>query len=300
MFDTVEDDATVAPAIAIPEQRPAADLIGDSAAYQEREAQTVDLVEEIGGVIENRVDMLQLDSESVKPLTMTDVKKMAAKYPALKDISDTDLQELVELAMTQLTRSEALVNIDGTAEQQRSAYDHIVNLYQIQPSLNARDSERLIKQQYSTPTPFGFVMGQFVRAGGKAVGSMLEPSAGNGALTITVHPSVVHVNDIDDARLANLRKLGYGQVTAQDALLPFSGDKVDVVMTNPPFGTVTEKVYDGIFRVSSLEGQMAINARADERRRSSRNRDRWKHKLSHKWLDEPQRCRIFWLSLQPL
>ena len=242
------------------ETPPAVDLMGDSAAFQERETQTAELVEEIGGVIESRVAMLQLDPESVKPLTMTDVKKMASKYPALKEISDTDLQELVELAMTQLTRSEAIVNIDGTAEQQRSAYDHIVNLYQIQPSLNARDSERLIKQQYSTPTPFGFVMGQFVRAGGKEVGSMLEPSAGNGALTITVHPSVIHVNDIDDARLANLRKLGYGQVTAQDALLPFSGDKVDVVMTNPPFGTVTEKVYDGVFRISSLEGQMAINA----------------------------------------
>ncbi len=252
--------ATNAPNIHVPEQRPVADLIGDSAAYQERETQTVELVEEIGGVIESRVDMLQLAPESVKPLTMTDVKKMASKYPALKDISDTDLQELVELAMTQLTRSEALVNIDGTAEQQRSAYDHLVNLYQIQPSLNARDSERLIKQQYSTPTPFGFVMGQFVRAGGKSVGNMLEPSAGNGALTITVDPSVVHVNDIDEARLANLRKLGFGQVTAQDALLPFSGDMVDVVMTNPPFGTVTEQVYDGVFRISSLEGQMAINA----------------------------------------
>lgn len=260
LFDTVEDDAATAPAIAVPEQRPAADLIGDSAAYQEREVQTVELVEEIGSTIENRVEMLQLDPESVKPLTMTDVKKIASKYPALKDISDTDLQELVELAMTQLTRSEALVNIDGTAEAQRAAFDHIVNLYQIQPTLSARDSERLIKQQYSTPTPFGFVMGQFVRAGGKEVGSMLEPSAGNGALTITVHPSVIHVNDIDDARLANLRKLGYGQETAQDALLPFSGDKVDVVMTNPPFGTVTEKVYDGVFRISSLEGQMAINA----------------------------------------
>ena len=44
LFDTVEDDATVAPAIAVPEQRPAADLIGDSAAYQEREAQTAELV----------------------------------------------------------------------------------------------------------------------------------------------------------------------------------------------------------------------------------------------------------------
>lgn len=260
LFDTVEDETASAPSIIVPEPRPSADLMGDSSAYQDRGAQTAELVEEIGGVIESRVMMLQLDAESVKPLTMTEVKKMASKYPALKDISDTDHQELVELAMTQLTRSEALVNIDGTAEQQRAAFDHIVNLYQIQPSLNARDSERLIKQQYSTPTPFGYVMGQFVRAGGKTVGSMLEPSAGNGALTITVHPSLVHVNDIDEARLANLRKLGYGQVTAQDALLPFAGDKVDVIMINPPFGTVAEKVYDGIFHVSSLEAQMAINA----------------------------------------
>lgn len=260
LFDTVEDETTTSPSIIVPEPRPAADLMGDSSAYQDRGAQTAELVEEIGGVIENRVMMLQLDPESVKPLTMTEVKKMASKYSALKDISDTDLQELVELAMTQLARSEAIINVDGTAEQQRAAFDHIVNLYQIQPSLNARDSERLIKQQYSTPTPFGYVMGQFVHAGGKSVGSMLEPSAGNGALTITVHPSVVHVNDIDDARLANLRKLGYGKVTAQDALLPFNGDKVDVVMTNPPFGSVPEKVYDGIFHISSLEGQMAINA----------------------------------------
>ena len=260
LFDIDEKETASAPSIIVTESRPAADLMGDSSAYQDREAQTAELVEEIGTVIESRVTMLHLDAESVKPLTMTEVKKIASKHSALKYISDTDLQELVELAMTQLTRSDAIVNVGGTAEQQRSAYDHIVNLYQIQPSLNARDSERLIKQQYSTPTPFGYVMGQFVRAGGKAVGSMLEPSAGNGALTITVHPSLVHVNDIDEARLANLRKLGYGQVTAQDALLPFTGDKVDVVMTNPPFGTVTEKVYDGVFHVSSLEGQMAINA----------------------------------------
>lgn len=256
LFDNVED----APAIAVPEQRPAEELAGDSAAFQERAVQTSQLVGQIGSEITSRVSAFKQDPESTKPLTMTEVKKMAAKYPALKDISDTDLQELVELAMTQLTRAVALSNVNGTAAEQRAAYDQVVSLYQMQPSLNARDSERLIKQQYSTPTPFGYVMGQFVRAGGKSVESMLEPSAGNGALTITVDPSRVHVNDIDEARLANLRKLGYGQVTAQDALLPFGGDMVDVVMTNPPFGSVTEKVYDGVFRISSLEGQMAINA----------------------------------------
>lgn len=235
-------------------------LIGDSEAYQEKEAQTTALVDEIGKAIESRANGLLLTPESTKPLTMADIKKMALKHSSLNGISDTDLQELVELAMTQLTRKEALAGIGGTAEAQHTAYDQIVRLYRAQPSLNARDSERLIKQQYSTPTPFGYVMGQFVRAGGKTVGSMLEPSAGNGALTITVEPSLVHVNDIDQARLANLRKLGYGQVTARDALLPFGGDLVDVVMTNPPFGTVTERIYDDVFRISSLEAQMTINA----------------------------------------
>lgn len=249
----MSDDAL--PVIALPEHRPVEELAGDSANFQKRESQIALLVEEIGDAIEERVQ-----TEDARPLTMSEVKKMAAKHSELMTISDTDLQELVELAMTQLTRSEALKNVDGSAESQRKAYDRIVGYYRMQPTLSARDSERLIKQQYSTPTPFGYVMGQFVKAAGKEIGSMLEPSAGNGALTIAIRPEVCRVNDIDNARLSNLRKLGFGEVTAQDALLPFGGEAVDAVMTNPPFGTVTERKYDGIFKVSSLEGQMAINA----------------------------------------
>ena len=253
-------DENEAPKIAVPEQRPEMELSGDSAEFQQREMQTAQLVDEIGAVITSRVEMLRLDSEVVKPFTMSDVKRLALKYPLLNGISDTDLQELVELAMTHITRAEAQKGITGNAEEQRASYDRIVNMYRLQPSLNARDSERLMKQQYSTPTPFGYVMGQFVRAFGKNIASVLEPSAGNGALTIALDPETVHANDIDEARLANLRKLGFRTVTAQNGLLPFKGEEVDVVMTNPPFGSVQEKEYEGIFRISSLEGQMAINA----------------------------------------
>lgn len=253
LFDMIDGEPTAAPSPADSEQRHGGDLMGDSAAFQRRENQIKGLVAEVGLHITERVN-------TGNPLTMREVKKMAQEYSELAELSDTDLQELVELAMTKLARTVARKGIDGTSVEQKAAYDKIVSYYNAQPSLNARDSERLIKQQYSTPTPFGYVMGQFVQAGGKKVDSMLEPSAGNGALTITVNPSVVQVNDIDDARLANLRRLGYGKVTAQDALLPFNGEKADVVMTNPPFGTVTEKVYDGIFHISSLEAQMAINA----------------------------------------
>ncbi|WP_305257251.1 strawberry notch C-terminal domain-containing protein, partial [uncultured Duncaniella sp.] len=180
---------------------------------------------------------------------------MLENYSLLADISATDLQELVERAMTILTRTAAKTyQLDP-----RKGYDRVVAYYNMQPSLNARDSERLIKQQYSTPTPFGYVMGQFVNAKNDAK-SILEPSAGNGALTIMFDPAAVHVNDIDERRLENLRTLGYGTVTAQNGLLPFEGEKVDGVLTNPPFGSVAEKVYDGVFKISSLEGQMAINA----------------------------------------
>ena len=245
----------------IPEERPTEDLSGDSADFQKREKETKGLVSEIGLTITERLLASQMDPDNTKPLTMRDIKKMVEEYPGLKGISDTDLQELVELAMTQLTRNVAMKGMQwGNPAEERRAFDKIVGLYQMQPSLNARDSERLIKQQYSTPTPFGYVMGQFVQAKGKRVNSGLEPSAGNGALTITFNPRIMHVNDIDQARLANLRKLGFGKVTAQNALLPFNGEMVDVVLTNPPFGTIEEKVYDGIFKISSLEGQMAINA----------------------------------------
>lgn len=260
LWDLMQEEETPTSSLVIPEERPEELLAGNSAEFQTKEKQTAELVAEIGGVIENRALMAKLDMTRVKPLTMAEVKKIASKYTELSDISDTDLQELVELAMTQLTRNIAMSGVKLADIAQKEAFDQIVSLYQMQPSLNARDSERLMKQQYSTPTPFGFVMGQFVQANGKQVKSVLEPSAGNGALTITFAPNLVHVNDIDEARLANLRKLGYKEVTAQDALLPFGGDQVDAVMTNPPFGTVTEKVYDGVFKISSLEGQMAINA----------------------------------------
>lgn len=237
-----------------PEPKPEAELSGDSADYQERSRQERDLVDDIVIEIMKRTDM-KVGGVDKGSLTMRDVRGMLENYPLLADISATDLQELVERAMTILTRTAA----KAWQADPRKGYERVVAYYNMQPSLNARDSERLIKQQYSTPTPFGYVMGQFVNAKND-VKSVLEPSAGNGALTIMFDPTIVHVNDIDQRRLENLRTLGYDTVTAQNGLLPFEGEKVDGVLTNPPFGSVTEKIYDGIFRISSLEGQMAINA----------------------------------------
>ena len=237
-------------------KKPESELSGDSAQYQEKQIQEREAVNSIGTAIREKA-LKSVDGIDSSPLTMKDVKNILKDYSMLSDISVTDMQELVELAMTNETGNVALKYINS--DKQKFGYDLILAMYNMQPLLNARDSTRFEKQQYSTPTPFGYVMGQFVQAG-RPVNSVLEPSAGNGALTITFPSEIVHVNDIDERRLDNLRTLGYKYVTNRDALLPFD-ESVDAVMTNPPFGTTTAKEFDGgMFKISSLEGLMAINA----------------------------------------
>ena len=237
-------------------KKPESELSGDSAQYQKKALQESEAVREIGVSIREKA-LIDVDGLDSSPLTMKDVKNILKKYSMLSDMSATDIQELVELAMTNETRKVALRYINS--DKQKFGYDLILAMYNMQPLLNARDSTRFERQQYSTPTPFGYVMGQFVQSG-KTIESVLEPSAGNGALTIAFPANTVHVNDIDERRLENLRTLGYAQVTNQDALIPFEGS-VDAVLTNPPFGSTTAKEFDdGQIKISSLEGLMAINA----------------------------------------
>lgn len=184
---------------------------------------------------------------------IVELRKMAEEC-GLKDVKDTDLQELVETAIVRRARGIA----SSASTNDAKKFELIKKLYENQPSLNQRDSERVMKQQYSTPAPYAFLADMYVKAG-MEVKSALEPSAGNGMLTIGLPKDAVHVNDIDAQRLANLQRQGFKNVTSQDGTQPFADKDVDVVVTNPPFGSATPKEYDG-YKISSLEGQMAINA----------------------------------------
>lgn len=181
--------------------------------------------------------------------------RQIAERVGLKDIKDTDLQELAETAIVKRARGIASSESTNNAEK----FKRIKTLYENQPSLNQRDSERVMKQQYSTPAPYAFLADMYVKGNGKVIESALEPSAGNGMLTIGLPMDKVHVNDIDDTRLLNLNRQGFGKVTSQDGTQPFNVKPVDIVITNPPFGSATQRDYDG-YKISSLEGQMAINA----------------------------------------
>lgn len=185
---------------------------------------------------------------------IVELRQIAEKV-GLKDIKDTDLQELAETAIVK--RARGIASSESTNDAVK--FERIKTLYENQPSLNQRDSERVMKQQYSTPAPYAFLADMYVKGNGKVIESALEPSAGNGMLTIGLPMDKVHVNDIDDTRLLNLNRQGFGKVTSQDGTQPFNVKPVDIVITNPPFGSATQRDYDG-YKISSLEGQMAINA----------------------------------------
>lgn len=185
---------------------------------------------------------------------IVELRKIAERL-GLKDIKDTDLQELAETAIVKRARGIASSDATDNAEK----FKRIKTLYENQPSLNQRDSERVMKGQFSTPAPYAFLADMYVKGNGKVIESALEPSAGNGMLTIGLPMDKVHVNDIDDTRLLNLNRQGFGKVTSQDGTQPFNVKPVDIVITNPPFGSATPRDYDG-YKISSLEGQMAINA----------------------------------------
>lgn len=219
-------------------------LVGDSKSAEERKMAEKKFIDVVN---------LQLGFKH-KFNGIVELRKIAERV-GLKDIKDTDLQELAETAIVKRARGIASSESTNNAEK----FKRIKALYENQPSLNQRDSERVMKQQYSTPAPYAFLADMYVKGNGKVIESALEPSAGNGMLTIGLPMDKVHVNDIDAQRLANLRRQGFKNVTSQDGTQPFADKDVDVVVTNPPFGSATPKEYDG-YKISSLEGQMAINA----------------------------------------
>lgn len=219
-------------------------LVGDSKSAEERKMSEKKFIDAVN---------IQLAFKH-KFNGIAELRKIAERV-GLKDIKDTDLQELAETAIVK--RARGIASSESTNDAKK--FELIKKLYENQPSLNQRDSERVMKGQFSTPAPYAFVADMYVKGNGKVIESVLEPSAGNGMLTIGLPMDKVHVNDIDDTRLLNLNRQGFGKVTSQDGTQPFNVKPVDIVITNPPFGSATPKDYDG-YKISSLEGQMAINA----------------------------------------
>ena len=218
---------------------------------------------EINRIFANAVktDMLAALDSGTKPYrSILDLRKRAAALGMEVDNdgrTDILLQELVEDGLVRAAREV----VEQHGRDSRESYDLICKLYEMQPTIAARSSNRIKMQQYSTPLPMAWNATRFAMSGKKG-GKVLEPTAGNGMLVFAVPANQVHVNELDETRLDNLREQGFAQVTQQDATEPFEGgQQYDVIIANPPFGKSDEVEYDGKM-ISGLDPQITLNALA--------------------------------------
>ncbi len=167
------------------------------------------------------------------------------------------VKEYTELAIVLNAREIAHDNSLTTYEK----YLDIVALYQSQVNLSMRTSMSVFMQQYSTPAPISFLASSHVK-NSNADSLYLEPSAGNGLLTIALPYHQTYVNELDDVRLDNLKEQPFAKVSSWNAVKPpFAYDrKFDGVITNPPFGSLSQPELFGRFKIKRLEHAMALNA----------------------------------------
>lgn len=194
--------------------------------------------------------------------SILDLRKLAKESGIeVDDNGKTDilLQELVEDGLVRAARQLVASGKYGDAKS-KATYDAIVHLYEIQPTIAQRSSNRIAMQQYSTPLPMAFVADMFAYE--PNMRSILEPTAGNGMLVFAVPAEKVHANELDETRLANLHLQEFQEVTSQDATEPFGGGKrYDAIIANPPFGSREEREYDGKM-IAGLDPQITLNALA--------------------------------------
>lgn len=143
----------------------------------------------------------------------------------------------------------------------------MVDFYHSQVNLSLRTSTSVLLQQYSTPSPIAYLMGVYCEIDQPKVGVVyLEPSAGNGLLTIAGFPFRFFVNELDSLRADNLRKQGFVKVSQSDASSPtFKNNystRFDAIIANPPFAALDKRdwVEFDNYLIKDLDHLMAIRA----------------------------------------
>jgi hypothetical protein len=173
------------------------------------------------------------------------LERIAEKYgvtrenygPRLRDV----IREQTELAIVEVSRAMA----QDMRLTDKDKFIAILNLYESLPTLAIRSGEGKELQQYSSPPPLGFIMGQFVH--GNNVNYLLEPMGGNGSLLINTRRLSVRTNDLDYDRYKNLISQGYNAQHANTmggVTNLFDINQFDAVLINPPF-TGAKAKYEG-------------------------------------------------------
>ncbi|MBR6266345.1 MAG: hypothetical protein IKR66_07130 [Bacteroidales bacterium] len=177
--------------------------------------------------------------------------------------TETEIMQACELGVVLEAR-----RIANNGNSLRQQYEEMKDLYERQVTIRPLDTKSKVLQQYSTPCPLSYLLGRFVSKNDRVWnGKILEPSAGNGLLTIAFPPQQVCVNELDEIRVANLKNLGFSSVTNQNAsndldLAIFPDKSFRGVITNPPFAKLTEKdkIERHGWQINTLDYKMAVLA----------------------------------------
>ena len=190
-------------------------------------------------------------------------QEILARTPAAKDA-----EEMIEGGVVIAAHRTLLENLDPGEK-----FDRLSELYARQPILGTREAESARRQAYSTPIHIAYAAAQIADVA--TAESVLEPTAGNGALLVTADPDAqrVTVNEIDNKRAATLRAQGFtvNQLDAADPTTYEAMPEADVVIANPPFGilfdyesrrprkwTIPDKVADTPFVTDQIDHAVAL------------------------------------------
>lgn len=165
------------------------------------------------------------------------------------------VKESIEISLMHMAR-ELAVSLPF-----REAYKAIRDLYVRQPKVGEMTSRQMALQQYSTSLPVAFLMSAYVSEYNNRNSLYLEPSAGNGFLTIALPAEQTICNEIDPLRLENLMNESYRKVIFQDGRIPLPFDRIfDGVVSNPPFlkTAETNKMIFNALDCMKNDGRAAI------------------------------------------
>ena len=170
---------------------------------------------------------------------ITDARKEVAALLGVKKIDGKDtiakaIDEAIELGVVRAAR---VIVAEGRKAGMGDVdiYRQLVGLYNRQPNLSVRTSTSVAQQAYSTPAPIAFLASRL--AGITPQHNVYEPTAGNGMLVMEADAARVIANELNPERAARLRSQGF-LVTEKNAVDYTPSSQVDVVIENPPFGSV--------------------------------------------------------------
>lgn len=180
--------------------------------------------------------------------------------------SNKIVDELVERAIVEHARG-VVENDRAAGADEADTYAKLVKLYENQPNLSSRTSTSVAEQAYSTPVPLAYVASRL--AGIDSTTKVLEPTAGNGMLLVEASPKNARVNELNKSRAETLKKQGFIPTT-DDAADPETFAKnagaMDVIVANPPFGSVREggetKTFSagGEYNTTQIDHAISLNS----------------------------------------